>query len=698
MNQLTANSRLQTAVKILCIAFTLALCYIGVVSFSARVSTLLLYIAFMIFGVQLPGMAILKNLRIRSEHASTALVLGFFTGFAFNVILYYMSDILGLRYILFGLDLILSALWLIGEARSGFKGSLKRVPALFKAAPAGAFVFFACVFFYSMLVTQYTYIPPSHTPFAAIKADFSFHAGIINALSQGYPPQNPWVDGRIIEYHYFTEMLLSIITRVLHVPSEELIMSCTPYVIGTVLSLSIYSFFREFTTSRKYLGLYCVAFFLSNMFAVKQPYDSWFQYHIYSNINSAGLGIACMLAVLMLLKSYDGVISGKETDSSGSGRKMLIFAVLIMLMTGIKGPVSIVFVGGMIGTLILSFIMGKGSRISLSLTLLSGISFVLIYMYILGAQHSNTTGGRLFNAWEVTDIFYLKKIIQDSSLPKSAALAVILVLFVAYFLSAFLVPFTIGYIRELFLVLSKRKEFVFSKVTIYACWVVGFVGMMIFNFSGHSQVYFGFAAAVLTPVIAIWLLEDIQDNKKVWAHLVRAAFLICLCVTTYTSFMFLYTSSDKAMSFRENNDGSNTKYTNVTTLEYEGLLWLRDNTPEDSLIASDRYYSVPEHLYKVTSRGSNKHFAYAIFSQRRQYLEGSGYSLDTSQVGIREEMLAKNKALYDPGNDARGESARALGVDYVVISKRFNEVGDISNADYELCFSNDEMDIYKVRY
>jgi hypothetical protein len=150
--------------------------------------------------------------------------------------------------------------------------------------------------------------------------------------------------------------------------------------------------------------------------------------------------------------------------------------------------------------------------------------------------------------------------------------------------------------------------------------------------------------------------------------------------------------------FRENNDGSNTKYTNVTTLEYEGLLWLRDNTPEDSLIASDRYYSVPEHLYKVTSRGSNKHFAYAIFSQRRQYLEGSGYSLDTSQVGIREEMLAKNKALYDPGNDARGENARALGVDYVVISKRFNEVGDISNADYELCFSNDEMDIYKVRY
>lgn len=61
-------------------------------------------------------------------------------------------------------------------------------------------------------------------------------------------------------------------------------------------------------------------------------------------------------------------------------------------------------------------------------------------------------------------------------------------------------------------------------------------------------------------------------------------------------------------------------------------------------------------------------------------------------------MLEKNIQMFDKDNDDRGEFARSLGVDYVIVSKRFNDFGDLANDDYTLCFSNDEMDIYKVEY
>ena len=87
MKDIIYNNKLQTAVKAVCILFALMLCYYGIVSFNASISTLLLFIAFMLFCVLIPGMAILKNLNVTSDHISTALARGFFTGFAFNILL-----------------------------------------------------------------------------------------------------------------------------------------------------------------------------------------------------------------------------------------------------------------------------------------------------------------------------------------------------------------------------------------------------------------------------------------------------------------------------------------------------------------------------------------------------------------------------------------------------------------------------------
>ena len=268
---------------------------------------LCIFWAFLLFWVLLPGAVILDNLGIRADHASTYIVRSFFTGFALNIILYYLSALIGTDLLLYAVGPVVSVIWIIRTVRGSVSSFASSVTDAFKRAPASFFVFTALVFMSSFLATQYSYIAPDQSAFSYIKTDFAYHAGIINALSQGYPPADPWVDGLTIQYHFFSEMLLSIPEKLFSLPSEELLMSGTPYMVAPVFSFAMFSFFREFSERKDLAGIYCLMFHFSNMFILKQFPNSWFLYHIYSNINNAGLGISCMLTALPLLKTWDRV-------------------------------------------------------------------------------------------------------------------------------------------------------------------------------------------------------------------------------------------------------------------------------------------------------------------------------------------------------------------------------------------------------
>ena len=694
LNNYYESPRLQTAVKILSLLIVIIAAITAHVWFKADTGTILLFIAFVLFAVLMPGLFVLENIGIKSSHLSTAVARGFFAGIALNIIVYYLSALTGVRSLLFLIGPLLSLLWLVRFFRNGIKERLSMAGRFFASVPASFFFFAACVFLGSMYVTQFDYIAPGHVPYSFLRTDFEFHSGLINALAEGYPPKNPWVDGRIITYHYYSEMLLSIPVRIFGLPSDGVLMSGTPYLIAPVFSISMYSAFRELMSDKKKAGLYCLSFHFSNMFMLKVFTSSWIFYQIYSNVNSAGLGLACFLVVLPLLREWDGV----DMAQSSTGARTLFFALLVMLMTGIKGPISIVLVAGMIGTLLLALILRRSNRHLISITLLSVLSFILIYVYVLGGEHANASGGAVLNLGEVTDLFFLKIPLMESGLPRVAALALVFILFVFFYFTAFIVPFIVGYIREFVMVITRKKEFEFSKVCFYACFFVGFVGLMIFNFSGHSQVYFGFAASVLIPFISFWLLEDIKESRTSGAKIVRACFAVMMAFFALTTAYSMCKSAAYIPKYLSLQTENRSRFRNVTVPEYEGLSWLRDNTDADALCASDRFSSVAMDEYDYTMRNNNTHFAYAVYSQRRQYIEGSGYSLFADENDLRKEMVDTNMKMFDKENEDRGDLARSLGVDYVVVSKRFNDCGDLSNADYTLCFSNEEMDIYKVNY
>ena len=170
---------------------------------------------------------------------------------------------------------------------------------------------------------------------------------------------------------------------------------------------------------------------------------------------------------------------------------------------------------------------------------------------------------------------------------------------------------------------------------------------------------------------------------------------VSLALTTCSLLEYFDTRIDKAVE-SSNPKATSDKYLNISKAEYEAMEWLEANTEEDSLVAIDRYYSVDPKKYSYQNRWDNRFFLYPVYSNRFNYIAGSGYNMKAAEWPKRKEMIETNEKLYDADNAERGELARELDIDYVVVSKRFTKPVDLSSDDYELCFSNEEVDIYKV--
>ena len=100
--------------------------------------------------------------------------------------------------------------------------------------------------------------------------------------------------------------------------------------------------------------------------------------------------------------------------------------------------------------------------------------------------------------------------------------------------------------------------------------------------------------------------------------------------------------------------------------EYEALLYVRDNTPTDSVIVSTRRYMTDEDDYTDDCRN----FYYSAFSERQQYCEGFSYSaVSTDYVKNKVEAVNELYAALNMNREDALELMDDMNVDYAIISK-----------------------------
>ncbi|MDO4518129.1 MAG: hypothetical protein Q4B78_02860 [Bacillota bacterium] len=354
------NEKLNTAIKLLCMAMAVGLLIIAKVVYEADMLSLAIYVGFAIFYVQLPGLFLLRLFRLNFNRLCTRLCAGFFTGWAAVVLQYFICEGIHSNLILYALGPIGSIAYIVmpvlrrakardGQATAELKGSCCPAKGLKNLSTAFC-IFTLLVFAYAMLSTQLQYINPAYCATTYMNPDKAYHMGLIDSLSHGWPLESPWVKGRVIKYHIFTELLMAVPVRLFAVPSDVAIFSFNPLMTTYVLCISTYTMFREFTRKSNRAGLYCLSIILANMFLVRTPHTSMAFHFVIINDNAVGYGVSCFMFALVLFKLwYDKVVENSAKARSNMGYLLLLVA-MVMLMTGIKGPIGIVFVGAIWGT------------------------------------------------------------------------------------------------------------------------------------------------------------------------------------------------------------------------------------------------------------------------------------------------------------------------------------------------------------
>ena len=692
---------IQNAVKVLCIVAAAVMIVISIAVYGASAPGLLIMLLFTIFYVQLPGMLITRAAGLDGSHISTTLAIGLFAGWSMELIVYFIADLMHSNILLYAAGPLMSAAYLYVIIRDRSADPFRRFR--FSRLSTALCIFMAVTLLYCLLDTQYQHLAPAISDYTYMNPDKAYHLGLVVSLAHDYPLQSPWISGRFISYHIFGEMLFSIPVRLFGLEADMVVLSFGPLMTAYAFGVSLYSFFREMMARKERAGIYCLVLLFSNIYVTRNIRSSIAFKFILENDNSAGYGIAAVLVTVVLFRKWYESFAAGEKDRWARG---ILCTLFIMLTAGIKGPMGAVVIGAMWGTFLLGIILRKMPVRSMIPLLAFTAGFALIYFVILGSKgQSNGSGDSIIAFATISDIAFWKDPLVDflkaAGAPYVVRILADLAAFVVFFLSVYFLPFCIGYVRELVLVLTGKKDYDPARVLVYAECAVGFIAMFILNYSGHSQIYFGLVAAFLAPAVAYWFLEDMEERQqeeksaKTLLRVTTAVMAVCLVFTTATLGWFLARhcrSAVEAADPKQKHD----KYLSISNEEYEAMTWIDANTEEDALLATDRYYSVPLEEYAVDNRWANRFFLYPVYANRFAYIAGSGYNLPAKEWYVRKEMIETNMELYDPDNEDRGDLARELDVDYVVVSKRFTQLDDLSNEDYSKCFSNDDVDIYKV--
>lgn len=695
-----ATNKFRRPIAAACMLAVITMGLLGIIVYRASIRELLIMFIFALFYVQLPGLFLIHALSLNNERLSTTLMFGFFTGWAYEIVVYFISDILPTDLLLYIGGPVLSAFFLVKLFR--YPDSVSVLKRMKWSQLSAAFcIFIVLVFLYCIINTQYLYVSPAFSESTTMNADKAYHIGLINSLAHDYPMQSPWIQGIYINYHIFSELLLSIPVRLFGVSSDFTTFSFGPYLTSYCFGLSMYSFFREMSNKPNRAGLYCLIVLLSNLYITRTPSTSLAFTFMLINDNSSGYGIAASFMTFVALKKWYASYSSNDSHKNAY---LLLSAAFLMLTTGIKGPMGAVLIAALWGSVILGIILRKVPIKVIIPTLACTAGFILIYETILGSKgQSNTTGASVIKFGTITNIAFWKKpligFLNSNGLSGPVVLMAILLVFAVFFLTVFFVPFCIGYIRELYLVILGKKSYELINVMVYAACAVGLIAMFFLNYSGHSQVYFGLVTVSLVPVVSFWLIEDLSKDTRGSRFILRLSMISMMGVLIFTTASLAVYFSRHADLAVQSADPTvrHSGYMSVTNDEYEAMEWIDKNTEYDSLLATDRYYSVDPEKYSYENRWDNRFFLYAVYSNRFTYISGSGYSLPESEWPVRKEMIETNNKLYDEAFENRGDLARQLDIDYVVVSKRYTEVNDLSNEDYDLCFSNDDVDIYKIR-
>ncbi len=651
----------------------------GLVVLALPAPDILKFFLFQLLGVAAPGLALAKLLGLRMRPLEL-LALSYGLGIAVIILLYFLfAPFYATRFLpaAVGAVAVLSlfALWRL------------RRRSLFNEPDDGGLGiglgFCAIAVFMTAMVLSASMLNPSVSGPRNYFLDTLNGVNFVTSASRGYPMQTLEMAGVTQYYHIFLYSYAGVMKLCTGLASFEVMTKYTFITISPLLAAGVASLAKRVLGGRRATIFACVMVLLF-------PYLADAHY-LYNDTIGFTLGLAfAVLCVLLFVRA--------QQEKKPFNRYFLLSALFLLLCLGAKGPVSVSVMFGLCFCLLVRLIQEKKPVVIAQGFSIALPYFLLYFLLYRNSSEDSMSFSAFYDAVKTPVYTALSGRIPDWLAKLAGAVyntvwrdPLIVIAFAALLLWA---------------IRSRHQErddgFVLRTFCLGAI-AEGMLMMNLFKQMGSSEVYF---LTCLWPFAYIAgtraVLELLRSSKRRRLSRVIAGILILplLCVSVYDAITvylgyhqpYLDTCLTASVKYSRFNDdwqiNPDQRRSTVTPAEYEGLLWLRDNTPKNSVIADGRYLQ------------NNKYFCNTAFSERAFFLGGYGFITmdDTNDyTPLKIERDTYLRFFYETGDENYLPRLAQEGCDYLIVCEFISPGLELSDRFVEEVFRNEEMKIYKFK-
>ncbi|MCA9767123.1 MAG: hypothetical protein KC455_11985, partial [Carnobacterium sp.] len=500
----------------------------------------------------------------------------------------------------------------------------------------------------SAIFTLFAFPIPTVVSNAPTYQDIAWHMGNVNILSSGSNLDSR-VYGVKFLYHYFSDLFYAISKYIFGFSAYELIVQFQFIVIGTVLTLSIIGFFKTVFKKNKFLIYFSSFLFFYAPTTLNGYYNNVF-YHTFTNVNAMALTFPLIVVVLLTIKN--------TLEFKRNNKNVLLMLMFMFLLAGFKGPIALMV---LVALFILTFAMliqKKSDILWFKFLIVAIFSYAIIHFTLL-SQGSDLVKISLDSAFDVitsTSLFPGGLNNSNSNFFIRFTYVIPHFIIVVFFFSVpylwSLINNSYGYFKKRTIPLFDQFSLIFSVLSLGAYYII--------RHSGYSQMYFLFGTLPVIYYLGGKELEKvlIKKTEKDFKIVFLITLSLLLIRPVFGTVDMIKEKINQNYSIFENKP---TDYFNssISSLEYEGMIWIKENTTVNDLFGTNRH------------NGDKKFFLYSAYSERRYYIEGPEYAKNS---GLKPEksqyMLEQNDLLFSLDFPNKHILARKLGLNYLVQYKK----------------------------
>lgn len=569
---------------------------------------------------------------------------------------------------------------------------------------------------YSVGVRSAYAIAPTRSGSASVFMDSLYIVANSAALKRGLFAESLIFPGFQLRYHTVSNILQACSGLVTGISAVNTFLVFWPFLYLTVSICSIHAVLSAFREREEHAAWMTALVLLSEnlSFGVLTPFT------LDVMLRRLYMGTANLEAYLLILPNGNdiaicGILCAALIGILAYRKKnpmwlsVLLMLLFTFLTTGAKAAYGLCICGALVGSLLLIALQRNGiNKLGrpFLLMLAAGIGFAAAYLaFIYNPAQSATSTVTLFSPADPRSSLHFETLYTSLQnhlgrfeLSDSALLAIAFPLSVFIILPYVILPFFGFFIERL----RRFRAIPPEDMLIGGIALCGLAAYYLINIDGYSQAYFLLAAICFIHIIGQTWLEE---------HFPRFHFVFKLLTVILLSVSMFSTTANMAMRTRSSLNSYKQTYDNIhyswvapepeydalSAYEYEGMEWLRNNTPQDALVVCDRFFTSPvdkEARLEEIDRALD--FYYPAFSERQMFLSGYSYSPRTKEMANWiEDRLDIIDELYSQETEERGEILKENDISYMVLSQLENSALDLSEDESIACvFKNRDISIY----